>query len=233
MNTNQLVVGISVSLGKGENGRIWELCFLHIVFLLPAFGLPLSHCPCVPHLLPLVSPTALCVWLMVLSLGLEFHSLYLLCLPSLGARGSFALWCFWYLEPQGALVDCSACRRGALVFSPCRTQKQCGASSVTNSNTWREGARLWGLDWISSKSTKDGPKTPSPFNLSIPWTACLVVEVRMTQRNWAPLLVKLDYKFAFIFIIFAFPCSHLQRTQMDFQCRSKWILFSVPKPEVV
>lgn len=64
MNTNQLIVGVSISPEKGEN-EFGNSCFLYAVFLLAASGSPLPYCPRVPNLSPLVSLTACRVGLLV------------------------------------------------------------------------------------------------------------------------------------------------------------------------
>lgn len=141
MNGNQLFVGTSISLEKGENGRIWELLLSPLVFLLPTSGLPLPYCSRVPHLLPL-SPTAL-----VFGSGSTFPrvgiSLFVSALSfqpvSQGLFSPSGVSDIWSL---GALVVSGACRWWAWVSS--HGEHRSIFSSTLN--TWREGTRFCGLD---------------------------------------------------------------------------------------
>lgn len=59
MDRNQLIVGTSISLEKVENGRIWELLLSPHCVLVASIWFAFALLPRVPHLSPLVSPTAL------------------------------------------------------------------------------------------------------------------------------------------------------------------------------
>lgn len=175
MNRNQLIVGTSISLEKGENGRIWELfafstlysCCQHLVCL----------CPTAPCSAPLTSgePHSFSVWLMVhFILGWNFTlcicSVFPACEPgALSPSGASDIWSL------GALVASGAYRWWAWVppMESTETSSVTPGEKVLDSVFWfrhPQKAISMGLKHLSSAL----PSTEIVY---------LVVESRMTPRN--------------------------------------------------
>lgn len=162
MNRNQLIEGTSISLEKGENGRIWELLLSPHCVLVASIWFAFALLP--PCSAPLTSgePHSFSVWLMVhFLLGWNFTlcicSVFPACEPgALSPSGASDIWSL------GALVASGAYRWWTWVSSH-------GEHRNIFSRHPQKALRM-GLKHLSSTL----PSTEIVY---------LVVESRMTPRN--------------------------------------------------